>query len=404
MINKIRLWLMFFLSININAMVLPENDNFYLLDLDGNEETIWHHENKNLSFSSFVDSYENYLPLKNNSIYIYSGSERIRELAYYFLVNNGYQGINQTTTDSLLKSNARLRLYHKDYSELSPLYNDVKQVTDDVYTFIGDPSQPTMDNYGHNNNISFIVGGDSVLVFNAGGSAILASTVHSEIKKITNLPIKYVVLENSQAHATLGSKYWDSIPGVNIVSNEITARRLATSAPMVSRAKGRLKSNFYGSGVVIPEITFKKELIIDLGGKKVKLNHLGPAHAEDDTLLYSEEDDLIITGDYTFNQRMLPIHSDTNIPSWLEIWEKIEGYNAKIVIPGHGDVTTMEVVNRDTYDYLHYIRGSIEDILDDDGELNDALDIDTKQFNHLRLYNLLNRVNIERVFLSMEFE
>ena len=403
-IKTTALLVMSILSLKVSASILPDNDNFYLLDLNKDESTIWHHRNNNLAFDKFINGFENYFPLKEYSIFIYSGSGRLVTLAESFLKSNGYKNIELTTVEELMESNPKLTLYKQHNSELSPLYNDVKKVTDNVYTFIGDPSPPSKENYGHNNNISFIIGNDSVLVFNAGGSAILASTVHGEIKKVTNLPIKYVVFENSQAHAVLGSKYWANVPGVKIVSNKATYRRLMTSEPMVLRAKRRLKSNFYGSGVALPEITFEEELVIDLGGIKVELKHLGPAHSGDDTLLYSEADSLIITGDYAFNQRMLPINSDTDIPSWLDLWSEIESHKAKIVIPGHGDVTTMDVVKRNTYDYLYYLRSNIESLLDDDGELNDALDMDTSQFSHLRLYNLLNRLNLEKVFLTMEFE
>lgn len=32
--------------------------------------------------------------------------------------------------------------------------------------------------------------------------------MHEQIKKITSQSVKYVVLENSQGHAILGSNYW----------------------------------------------------------------------------------------------------------------------------------------------------------------------------------------------------
>ena len=47
----------------------------------------------------------------------------------------------------------------------------------------------------------------SVLVWNASGNYLLAKSLDEEIKKITNLPVKYVILENSQSHAILGSSY-----------------------------------------------------------------------------------------------------------------------------------------------------------------------------------------------------
>ena len=45
---------------------------------------------------------------------------------------------------------------------------------------------------------------------NAGDNYLLAKTLHEEIEKITDHPVKYVVLENVQGHAILGSNYWQN--------------------------------------------------------------------------------------------------------------------------------------------------------------------------------------------------
>jgi hypothetical protein len=38
---------------------------------------------------------------------------------------------------------------------------------------------------------------DGVLVFNAGGSYLVAKAMHEQIKQVTKQRVKYVVLENS---------------------------------------------------------------------------------------------------------------------------------------------------------------------------------------------------------------
>ena len=56
---------------------------------------------------------------------------------------------------------------------------------------------PSYENSGHNNNLSFIITEEGVVVMNAGDNYLLAKTLHEEIKKITDQPVKYVVLENA---------------------------------------------------------------------------------------------------------------------------------------------------------------------------------------------------------------
>ena len=57
---------------------------------------------------------------------------------------------------------------------------------------------------------------------NASDNYLLAKTLHEEIKKITDQPVKYVILENAQGHAILGSNYWQE-QGAKIVVNRLAA-------------------------------------------------------------------------------------------------------------------------------------------------------------------------------------
>lgn len=107
----------------------------------------------------------------------------------------------------------------------SILYSDVKKVAKGVYTSIGATQPSTYENSGHNNNLGFVIGDESVVVWNASSNYLLAKALHVEIKKITDKPIKYVVLENSQGHAMLGSNYWAE-QGVKIISQEIAKEEI----------------------------------------------------------------------------------------------------------------------------------------------------------------------------------
>jgi hypothetical protein len=89
----------------------------------------------------------------------------------------------------------------------SVLYKYPQKVTKNVYSAIGETAPPTYENSGHNNNLSFIITNHGVVVVNAGANYLLAKALHNEIKKLTHKPVKYVILENAQGHAMLGSNY-----------------------------------------------------------------------------------------------------------------------------------------------------------------------------------------------------
>ena len=54
----------------------------------------------------------------------------------------------------------------------SVLYSKPVEAIPHVFSAIGATAPPTMENAGHNNNLSFIVTGDGVIVVNSGGGDV----------------------------------------------------------------------------------------------------------------------------------------------------------------------------------------------------------------------------------------
>lgn len=90
----------------------------------------------------------------------------------------------------------------------SVLYQKPVEVIPNVWSAIGATAPPTYENAGHNNNLSFIITTEGVVVVNAGAAYVLAEALHAEIKRITDQPVVLVINENGQGHAMLGNTYW----------------------------------------------------------------------------------------------------------------------------------------------------------------------------------------------------
>ena len=286
----------------------------------------------------------------------------------------------------------------------SILYSDVKKVAQGVYTSIGATQPSTYENSGHNNNLGFVIGDESVVVWNASSNYLLAKALHVEIKKITDKPIKYVVLENSQGHAMLGSNYWAE-QGVKIISQEIAKEEIINEGEEIyERQKRSSRDKFLGTKLKVPDETFKDKKTIDLGNRKVELLYFGHAHEHSDIVLWLPKEKIVFAGDIAFNQRMAPILEKTDTLSWLEAWEKFSKLEAKVVIPGHGDVTDMPTSTKVTKGYILHLRAKIQELLDKDGELKDAYYVDQSPFEHLDTFKELAKHNAGKLFEQMEFE
>jgi len=295
-------------------------------------------------------------------------------------------------------------LYNSDKAPDSMLYDLPQEVVPGVWSAIGATAPGTYANSGHNNNLSFVITDEGVLVVNAGDNYLLAKALHDEIKKLTDQPVKYVVLENGQGHAMLGSSYWQE-QGVAVIAHVDAAHEIEEqSFALLEVMQERVKEKAGGTRVVMPDETFEDKKVIELGGERIELLNLGPAHSPGDIIVWLPGKKLVISGDMAFHQRMLPLFEHTDTAAWIETWDKFEALGAEIVIPGHGGPTDMSTVRKYTRDYLVYLRKKIGAVIEDGGTLQDAYEIDQSPYMHLPTAEFLARRNAGRVFQSMEFE
>lgn len=292
-----------------------------------------------------------------------------------------------------------------DQYPASLLYSKPVEIIPHVWSAIGATAPSTYENAGHNNNLSFIVTGDGVIVVNGSGAYLLAKALHGEIKKITDQRVKLVINENGQGHAMLGNSYWAE-QGVPILAHEDAAHDFDDQAgEILASAKTRLKDRAEGTVIQGPTETFETKYMIEMGQFKIDVLHLGPAHSPGDIQVWLPEQSLVIAGDMAFHERMPPIFDETDTKGWVETWEgPFEALGATYVIPGHGHPTNMDQVRRYTRDYLVYLRSKIAEHIENGGSLDKAYYVDQSPYAHLDTFEQLATRNAGRVFVQMEFE
>ncbi|MEO1138154.1 MAG: MBL fold metallo-hydrolase [Pseudomonadota bacterium] len=287
----------------------------------------------------------------------------------------------------------------------SMLYNKPVEVIPGVFSAIGATAPPTYENAGHNNNLSFIVTGEGVVVINGGAAYGLAKALHDEIKAITDEPVKMVFNENGQGHAMLGNSYWVE-QGVPIIAHTDAAAEVEDYGGTILEGMKRYnRDKAEGTFVQGPTEVFDDDYVVEMGPFRIEARYLGPAHSPGDIVVWLPNQSLVISGDMAFHERMLPIFEHTYTADWLETWDtEFEALNATYVIPGHGHPTNMAQVRRYTRDYLEYLREKVGEHLENGGGLAEAYYVDQSPYAHLDTFEELATKNAGRVFEQMEFE
>jgi glyoxylase-like metal-dependent hydrolase (beta-lactamase superfamily II)/rhodanese-related sulfurtransferase len=399
--------------VNINTdelnKILDTNPSVVLIDVRSPFElkhtgTIARGQNVNIVRGWLEFQIGDHAKSKDTPIIVYCGRNLRSPLAAKTLENMGYTNV-KNYADGFLTWKAEMNpVKVSDHEPDSILYRLPEEITEGVYSAIGATQPYTYENSNHNNNLSFIVTTDGVLVFNAGGSYLVAKAMHEEIKKITNQKVKYVVLENSQGHAILGSNYWKEQGAIIIAHVEADKEIKHRGEDIYARSLRVQKDKMLGTKITYPDLTFEEKMNLPMGDTQIELMYLGASHSPDDIQLWLPQQKILISGDTTFNERMLPIFLDTNAAAWIETWDKIEALEPEIVIPGHGAPTDLATITKFTKDYLVYMRNEITKIIDDDGGLYESYNIDQSMYRDWGTYNELHKQNAERIFKQMEFE
>jgi glyoxylase-like metal-dependent hydrolase (beta-lactamase superfamily II) len=129
----------------------------------------------------------------------------------------------------------------------------------------------------------------------------------------------------------------------------------------------------------LPTETFQVSHELAVGGRRVELLELGPAHTAGDAVAYVPDAGVVFTGDLLFIEGT-PIMWVGPVSNWLAACERILELEARVLVPGHGPVTDHSGV-RDVQRYLTYVRDQAAERfhagMDDQAA---ALDIDIADF------------------------
>ena len=202
----------------------------------------------------------------------------------------------------------------------------------------------------------------------------------------------------------MGSNYWHE-QGVPVIAHVDAAAEIEEgSYALLSRMRDYNRDRAEGTEVVMPDITFEQQYVIELGGMRIEALYLGPGHSPGDIQVWLPEQRLVISGDMAFHQRLLPIFDNTDTKGWLDTYERFLALEPQVVIPGHGVPTDVDEVTKYTRDYLAFLRAEVQKLLDEGGTLADAYNIDQSAYSHLDTFEELAARNAGIVFEAMEFE
>ena len=287
-------------------------------------------------------------------------------------------------------------------AEAEPL--KVNEVAPGVYVHQGIHEELDAGYHGDICNIGFVVGNNAVAVIDSGGTLKIGQQLREAIRKVTSLPIKFVI--NTHVHP-------DHIFG-NAAFKEDQPKYIGHAKlpeAMERRREVYMRNNaawlgeaFAGSEIVKPTQTVSDILDIDLGGRHLLLTAWPPAHTQADLSALDSATSTLWAGDLLFIERTPSMDGDTL--SWLKLIPKLKAIEAKRVIPGHGPVTENWHEAFDNQEHyfqilLNDLRASIKKGIPMEKAMETAA---ASEKTRWKLFDTVNRRNVNILYPVLEWE
>lgn len=228
----------------------------------------------------------------------------------------------------------------------------LKQITESVYAY--ENVQPGTPGNHYLANAGIIVGEEEVLVVDTLTSADEAKIFLADIRKVTDKPIRYVVNTHYHLDHSLGNCVFAG-KGVQIIAHESCKESLLKAGEQTIAAPQNfgLPEDFWRTTTIAaPNVTFEKEMAIDLGNVVVSLIHSGRAsHSKGSIIVAVKEQDVLFAGDVLFTN-FHPFLGEGDFDGWFATLDMLAAMNVSKIIPGHGPLST----NKDLADMKEYLK------------------------------------------------
>ena len=282
----------------------------------------------------------------------------------------------------------------------------VSEVAKNTWVAQGAAALGTTANRYFISNAGFIVTDAGVVVIDALGSPAMASELLAEIRRVTQQPLRYLIVTHYHADHIYGLQVFKAA-GATILAHG-AARNYLNSETAQQRLQASRKE-------LAPWIDEKTQLMpadrwldadetrLQLGSVEIVIRHVGPAHTAEDLVVFVPQTGVLFAGDLFFRGRV-PFVGQADSRLWIKSLDRMIEFKPGLVIPGHGPVSTDPMADLQlTRDYLLYLRRKMGEAARNMEPFEDAYaSTDWSRFEALPLFRAANRMNAYNTYLLME--
>ena len=207
-----------------------------------------------------------------------------------------------------------------------------------AYTAEGDP------------NSGVIVGERCILVSDCTATPDMARDLIARIRKVSNLPIKYLLLTHYHAVRVLGANAYLDEGAPEIIASQGTLELIAERGKQDMQSEMERFPRLFRGADSVPGLTWPSlvvgggnpakgeapgKLSLNLGGVVVEIWHPGPGHTRGDTIAWVPQEKVLFSGDLV--EYLAGVYTgDAHLQEWPATLEALRALGATSIVPGRG--------------------------------------------------------------------
>jgi glyoxylase-like metal-dependent hydrolase (beta-lactamase superfamily II) len=199
-------------------------------------------------------------------------------------------------------------------------------------------------------NSGIIATSEGVVVFDALDSEAVARAERAAIADTIRQPVRFLV----------SSPYHNPYSKGNIAYADVWKIGHELYRTDLVRQLERDKASPEEQKARLPDQTFSDRVTLYLGGKEIRVLHLGRAHTQGDSILYVPQDRIVYLSE-VFSAGQFLFMNDGYGLDWLKTVEAALSLDADIFVPGHSSLPADPKQSRD--EFLRY-RQMLVDVRD----------------------------------------
>jgi glyoxylase-like metal-dependent hydrolase (beta-lactamase superfamily II) len=227
----------------------------------------------------------------------------------------------------------------------------VKKIGEGVYAAVSPDGSKAGSNAG------FVVGSNGVLVVDTFVGAEPAKELLAEIRKVTNLPIRFVVNTHYHLDHTGGNGVFSEAGATIVAQRNLRGWLRTENLKFFGGANAKPENKAMVESLALPDMVYTDAVDIYLGSRLIQVRYM-LGHTGGDSVVIVPDANVVFGGDLVW-QKHLPNLIDATTSDWVKTLEKLLAeHPSATYVSGHGDVATPDDV-RDFHDYLAALREAI---------------------------------------------